>query len=135
MSEQEKGRRSPSIVLLAADPLVAELVRLRLWGAGCEPRTAATASAALERIREAPPDLVILDDQVPQIGPAEVETELTRHWPDRRVPILLLAAAPPTEQPDEPPVGPYATPRDHLLKPFDPDQLVQRVFQLLERHR
>jgi len=76
--------------------------------------------AALRRIEEEPPDLVILDLMLPGISGLEVCRRLRQNWP---IPIVMLTAL--GEETDKV-VGFETGADDYVTKPFSPRELTMR---------
>jgi len=85
--------------------------------------------AALRRVEEEPPDLVILDLMLPGISGLEVCRRLREHWP---IPIVMLTAH--GEETDKV-VGFETGADDYVTKPFSPRELTMRVRSVLRRAR
>jgi two-component system, NarL family, invasion response regulator UvrY len=49
---------------------------------------ARTGSEALSRVQESPPDLILLDFQMPDVNGLDVAREIQEHWPG--IPILMV---------------------------------------------
>jgi two-component system, NarL family, invasion response regulator UvrY len=49
---------------------------------------ARTGSEALSRVQEFPPDLILLDFQMPDVNGLEVARQIQQHWPG--IPILMV---------------------------------------------
>jgi DNA-binding response OmpR family regulator len=85
--------------------------------------------AALRRIEEEPPDLVVLDLMLPGVGGLEVCKQLRASWP---VPVVMLTAL--GEETDK--IAGFETGADdYMTKPFSPRELVLRVRSVLRRAR
>jgi DNA-binding response OmpR family regulator len=85
--------------------------------------------AALRRIEEEPPDLVVLDLMLPGVGGLEVCRQLRALWP---IPVVMLTAL--GEETDKV-VGFETGADDYLTKPFSPRELALRVRSVLRRAR
>jgi DNA-binding response OmpR family regulator len=85
--------------------------------------------AALRRIEEEPPDLVVLDLMLPGVGGLEVCRRLQGRWP---IPVVMLTAL--GEETDKI-VGFETGADDYMTKPFSPRELVLRVRSVLRRAR
>ncbi len=85
--------------------------------------------AALRRIEEEPPDLVILDLMLPGMSGLEVCRRLREHWP---IPVVMLTAL--GEETDKV-VGFETGADDYVTKPFSPRELTLRVRSVLCRAR
>jgi DNA-binding response OmpR family regulator len=85
--------------------------------------------AALRRIEEELPDLVVLDLMLPGAGGLEVCRQLRSRWP---IPVVMLTAL--GEETDKI-VGFETGADDYLTKPFSPRELALRVRSVLRRAR
>jgi DNA-binding response OmpR family regulator len=85
--------------------------------------------AALRRVAEEPPDLVILDLMLPGMSGLEVCRRLRERWP---IPVVMLTAL--GEETDK--VAGFETGADdYVTKPFSPRELTLRVRSVLCRAR
>ena len=117
----------PRIRLVEDDAVTAALIRDRLRREGHEVEQIAHGGEALERLCTDPPDLTLLDVQLPGLDAAEILRELRRRGP-REHPVLLLTAIDPA---GGAPRGLELGADDYLVKPFSPAELVLRVERLL----
>src|SRR5712691_9614478 len=99
MSPQRRGR----VLVVEDEPDVAELIRYNLVKEGWEVLTAGTGADALRRVRDARPDVVLLDIMVPQLNGWEVCRRLK-------------------EGAD-----------DYVTKPFSPRELIARIRAVARR--
>lgn len=111
------------------DPLLRHLVRLNLELEGFEVVTAADGREALAMVGAHPPDVLTLDIMMPLMDGWEVLRRLRASYPDGYPRVLLLTAR--AEAAD------FARGRmlgadAYLTKPFEPAELVDTVWQLLE---
>ena len=72
------------ILLVDDEPVVLRVIRLALEKAGYQVETRPNGLAALERIREQPPDVLITDIEMPQMSGQELCQKLEAEMPDRR---------------------------------------------------
>jgi two-component system phosphate regulon response regulator PhoB len=118
------------ILIVEDEPAIAELIALHLRHEGHEVRHAADAAEAAERVREALPDLVILDWMLP----GESGVTLARRWRGdartKELPIIMLTAR--SEERDLV-AGLDAGADDYLTKPFKPSELMARIRAVLRR--
>ena len=92
--------------------------------------TAVDGKAALEHIRQAPPDLLILDWMMPGLTGVEVVKLLRQDPMTTGLPIVLLTAKARQEDQEEArTLGIFA----YLVKPFSPLELLQKVQEALEK--
>lgn len=115
------------ILLVEDDPAVLSSVRRRLVFEGFEVDTAETGAAALERYRDSPPDLLIVDVMLPELDGFQV-VERVRAQSD--VPILMLTAR---DAVQDRVTGLERGADDYLVKPFDLQELLARIRALLRR--
>ena len=121
-------RDGPASVLLVEDdePLVASIRRILAYE-GYMVRTATTGLAGLQLAREAPPDLVILDVNLPGLDGFEVARRLRAGG---GVPVLILSAR---DSVEDRVAGLEAGADDYLVKPFAVEELLARVRARLRR--
>ena len=85
---------------------------------------------ALDEMTERPPDLVLLDLNLPDVDGLTICRELRRHETTRRVPILMLTAR--AEERDKL-LGFDLGADDYVTKPFSMKELVARIVAHLRR--
>lgn len=123
----EAGAPHAKLVLVEDDPELAGLVREFLEGAGFCVTVEGRGDRAVEVVRAAEPDLVILDVMLPGKSGIEVCRELRR---SSQVAILMLTAL--GDDVDQI-VGLEVGADDYLVKPLRPRLLLARVRALLRR--
>src|SRR5262245_30403888 len=69
-----------------------EVLSYNLREAGHDPSVVALGHQALERIRQEPPDLVLLDLMLPDISGTEVCRALKSEPTTRHIPVIMLTA-------------------------------------------
>lgn len=115
------------ILIVEDDEKTLGTLRLYLEHEGFSVGSATDGIAALERAREHPPDLVVLDLMLPELDGMEVCRELRSNG---NVPIIMLTAR--TTEPDKL-RGLRAGADDYVTKPFSPRELVARIHAVLRR--
>ena len=108
---------------------VTDLVHVNLTKAGYRVLTASCGREALETIRVAPPDLIILDLMLPDVDGFAVCEILRRQAATATIPIVILTAWATTDAQN---LGLELGALDYLTKPFSPKELVARVRRLLD---
>jgi len=116
-----------TILVVEDEPTLRETLAYQLAQDGHRVVTAADGRSALERFREAAPDLVLLDLMLPELSGIEV-TRILRQQSD--VPILMLTAK--NSEIDKV-VGLEVGADDYVTKPFSLRELQARVRALLRR--
>ena len=117
----------PRILIVEDEPGIADTLQYALRTDGFDPDWCATGEAALARIREAPPALVILDVGLPDASGFEIFKRV-RETSD--VPVVFLTAR--SDEIDRV-VGLELGADDYIAKPFSPRELVARVRGVLRR--
>jgi len=96
---------------------------------GYDVRTAEDGEQALERVREAPPDLILLDVMMPKLDGYEVCRRLKGDKDTVFIPIVMVTALTRLEEKIK---GIEAGADDFLTKPFNSVELTTRVRSLLK---
>ena len=107
---------------------IARLMEVNLTRAGFAVTLAYDGVEALEKVREAPPDLVILDVMLPKLDGFEVLRRLKADPVTEPIPVIILTAK--TEA-DDALQGYSGGAHWYLTKPFDPEQLILFVNNVL----
>ena len=118
-----------AILIVEDDSTVRELLKYRL-GKHYDVFTATNGQAALEKIEERIPDLIISDIMMPKMDGFALQSALQANKNTRVIPFIFLTA-----RADEPArqEGARTGVDDYITKPFDMEQLLSRVERLLER--
>jgi len=109
---------------------IAELIRHYLERAGHSVELLASGRDVLARVRQSPPDLVVLDVMLPGIDGLLVCQALRDEPSTAGIPIIMLTAR--GEEVDRV-RGLELGADDYITKPFSPKELVARVGALLRR--
>jgi DNA-binding response OmpR family regulator len=117
----------PTVLVVDDEATVTEVVGIYLERAGYDVMVAADGETALEILERRPPDLVVLDLMLPDVGGLEI-TRWLRARGD--VPIIMLSAR--REEVDRI-LGLELGADDYVVKPFSPQELVSRVKAVLRR--
>lgn len=120
------------IILADDDEIVAELVRDAFIAAGHGIGWLSDGKSALELIRRRPPDLVILDCNMPVMSGIETLRELRKSPKLCDIPVLMLTGR---QSDSDERIGRYEGADDYLRKPFDPAVLVGRAEALMSGER
>ncbi|HEY8453976.1 MAG TPA: MtrAB system response regulator MtrA [Actinopolymorphaceae bacterium] len=118
-----KGR----ILVVDDDHALAEMLGIVLRNEGLEPFFCESGEAALAKVRETKPDVVLLDVMLPGKDGIEVCREIRA---ESDVPIVMLTAK--TDTVDVV-LGLESGADDYVVKPFKPKELVARIRARLRR--
>ena len=126
------------VLVVDDEETVRKLLQRILEGAGYQVATAANGKEALYKVSLGETDLVLLDIKMPEMSGIEVLSKLTTESPD--ICAIMVTSVVETETAVEAmKLGAY----DYILKPFDRDDVLQKVLgaiarwkrQLQEKHR
>lgn len=111
------------VLIVDDDPIVRRLVRLTLTDEGYDVAVAEDGEEAIRLASETPPDVIVLDLEMPRLDGRAAFRELRERGV--RAPILVLSAN-----------GAHAAKQElsaegAMDKPFDPLELVRRLERLL----
>ena len=117
------------VLIVEDDTVTAEQLTGLLGAAGHSCQVESNGAAALEKARENPPNLVVLDIMLPGgVSGFEVCRRIRRDPALYTLPVLVLSAMDGEEEVFH---GLAQGADDYVVKPFDPRNLVQRVDALL----
>ncbi|MBM3568182.1 MAG: phosphate regulon transcriptional regulatory protein PhoB [Alphaproteobacteria bacterium] len=120
----------PRLLLVEDEAALAEMLRYNLERAGFAVEAIGDGAAALERIVERPPDLVVLDWMLPGVSGLEICRRLRRRPETKALPIVMLTAR---GEEDDRLRGLDGGADDYMVKPFSPAELVARIRAVLRR--
>jgi len=126
-------RKSVRILLVEDEPSISGFVRRGLHFEGYEVDVVPDGPGALRKLRDSPPDLLVLDVMVPGIDGIEIARRLRAAESAEQapaIPILMLTAR---DAVADRVSGLRAGADDYLVKPFDFDELLARIEALLRR--
>ena len=86
------------ILCIDDEPGVVELVSLILKAPDVEVEGANSGSAALEIMRQSPPDVVLLDIMMPEMDGWEVYKEMQADDSLRQIPVIIVTGSKPPTQ-------------------------------------
>ncbi|HEY3058807.1 MAG TPA: response regulator transcription factor [Chloroflexota bacterium] len=122
-----------NVLVVEDEQSLLQTLRYNLSQAGHEVRLCTDGNRALEMVREAPPDLMLLDLMLPGMDGLEVCRHIRREVVRpavRRLPILVLTAR---DAEIDKVVGLEVGADDYMTKPFSMHELLARVKALLRR--
>ncbi|HRH71879.1 phosphate regulon transcriptional regulator PhoB [Zoogloea sp.] len=121
----------PATILLVEDePAIQELIAANLMRAGHHVVRAADAETAQRIVRDALPDLILLDWMLPGMSGVEFARRLRSEERTRGIPLIMLTAR--GEEQDKV-LGLESGADDYITKPFSPRELVARIKAVLRR--
>jgi cyclic di-GMP phosphodiesterase len=121
-------RRQPSILIVDDNPATVELLKQQLKPYQYTIETASDGDVALEKVRQNPPDLVLLDLMMPRISGFEICDRLKNDKATQFIPIIVITAL--SEQSDKLKAIELGA-DDFLVKPINRVELTTRIKSLL----
>ncbi len=116
--------QNAKILVVDDETHIVELVKFNLEKEGYRVAVAYDGQCALEMVKDAPPDLILLDIMLPQMDGLEVCRTLKQHSEYKTIPIIMLTAK--GEEIDTI-LGLEMGADDYIKKPFSPREMVARV--------
>jgi phosphate regulon transcriptional regulator PhoB len=118
------------IYIVEDDPDISELLQFNLDREGFKAKTETDGEKAFKIIMEKPPDLLILDLNLPSLSGVEICKYLRENARTKELPIIMLTAR--TQEIDKI-IGFEMGADDYITKPFSVRELIARVNALLRR--
>jgi putative two-component system response regulator len=118
------GAAPPKVLVVDDHPLNRRLLQAYLAGVDCSVLTADSGSAALELFAQEPPDLVLLDVDMPGLDGFEVCRRLKATPEGRLVPVVIITAL---NQVEDRVTALEAGADDFMSKPVERSELVART--------
>lgn len=119
-----------NILLVEDEPAIQELIAFNLQHAGHHVLRTQNADQALAIVKNALPDLILLDWMLPGISGIEVARRLRADERTKAVPIIMLTAR--SDEMDKI-AGLESGADDYITKPFSPRELLARIKAVLRR--
>jgi DNA-binding response OmpR family regulator len=119
---------SHRILIVDDQPELAGMMADLLGDAGYDTRTAANGREALADVQADPPDLLLLDVQMPELDGFELATMLKADPATATIPIIMVSAH---EGRGARLIGLESGAEDYLSKPVDPAELIAKIRNLL----
>lgn len=118
-----------SLLIVEDERALRRLLEYRLGGK-YEVYTAAHGREALDVVHERPPDLIVSDIMMPHMDGFALQEALQDNKNTRAIPFIFLTAK---SDDDSRLKGLRQGVDDYITKPFDTEQLLERIDQLMER--
>jgi DNA-binding response OmpR family regulator len=124
------GEQNTIKILIAEDERdIRDLINFTLGFAGYQVVTTSNGEEAYQAALREIPDLILLDVRMPRMTGYEACKLLKQEDSTRNIPIIFLSAK---GQESEVKTGLEAGAEEYILKPFSPDQLVERIKAVLK---
>lgn len=124
------GHIDASILVVEDEGMIRKVVGRELIAAGCDVTYASNGEEALVKLREALPDLVISDVNMPRMNGFELLKRIRAQVATKALPVILITARGDTE---DVVAGMGLGADDYLIKPFALRELMARARAKIER--
>lgn len=118
-----------TVLVVEDDPVIIDLLTLTLELEGWTVLRAKDAVSAFETARAEHPDIVVSDVMMPGRSGLDLIADLRADEGTAAIPVVLLSAKALAAEVAE---GYSAGAADYVTKPFDPDDLVERIQKVLD---
>jgi len=121
-----------SVLVVDDDPVILRLLQVNFDLEGIDVVTAVDGEEGLKMAQSDPPDLVISDIMMPKVNGLELLAALRSSPDTAAMPVILLSAK---AQVADVQRGLELGADDYITKPFDPLELIDRVYKVLAKSR
>jgi DNA-binding response OmpR family regulator len=121
-----------SVLVVDDDPVILRLLQVNFELEGIAVDLAADGEEGLEKVRTDRPDVVISDIMMPKVNGLELLAALRGEPSTADLPVILLSAK---AQVADVQRGLELGADDYVTKPFDPLELIDRVYKVLAKSR
>ncbi|MBV8980426.1 MAG: response regulator [Acidimicrobiia bacterium] len=121
-----------SVLVVDDDPVILRLLQVNFELEGIGVATAVDGEEGLKMAQSDPPDLVISDIMMPKVNGLELLAALRSNPDTAALPVILLSAK---AQVADVQRGLELGADDYVTKPFDPLELIDRIYKVLAKSR
>lgn len=121
-----------TVLVVEDDPVIIDLLTLTLELEGWTVLRAKDAVSAMEIARNEAPEIVVSDVMMPGRSGLDLIADLASDVATTAIPVILLSARALAAEVAE---GYSAGAVDYVTKPFDPDDLIERIQKVLDGRR
>ncbi len=118
------------LLLVEAEPVLAELVSFRLELLGYQMEVTSTGSEGIAAIHRSLPQMIIVDTTLPDTDGIEWLSRVRSEFKADQLPALVFSIDPSLETVER---AFHAGAQDYLITPFDPTVLEEKIETLLRR--
>lgn len=127
----EEPQTKPTLLLVDDDPVICDLIA-SLFQKEANVVTATNGKEALERMAQHRPDLVVMDDSMPEMSGLDALEALRKDSALAEIPVILLTA---NNDPKDIMRGVMTGAIDYVIKPFNTEQLTKKIRDRLQHQR
>lgn len=116
------------IHILEDDNDISYIIEYLLKDEGFELQVSSTFAELKEKLKDALPDLFILDVMLPDGNGVEICSDLKTDIFTKHIPVILMSASPANQE-----MSKKVSADDYISKPFDIDFVLSRINRILNR--
>ena len=116
------------IHILEDDVDISYIIEYLLKDEGFELQVSSTFAELKEKLKDALPDLFILDVMLPDGNGVEICSDLKTDMFTKHIPVILMSASPANQE-----MSKQVQADDYISKPFDIDFVLSRINKILNR--
>jgi DNA-binding response OmpR family regulator len=116
------------LLLVQAEPVLAELTSFRLELLGYKIRVVAEGNEAIRSIEKSQPDLLIVDTELPDMDGIELINRVRARFDSEQLPLIVFSLDPSLDTVER---AIQAGAQDYLIAPYDPGIIRERIEHLL----
>lgn len=116
------------IHVLEDDSDIRDVIEYLLKDEGYELQLSSSFSELKSKLRDSLPDLFLVDVMLPDGNGIEICADLKNDMFTKHIPVIVMSANPRSKQ-----LSSQACADDYISKPFDVDDVVKRIDQLLDK--
>lgn len=114
------------IMIFDDDTVILEVISILFEDAGYDVQISETSHDILEKVAEYRPDIILMDNWIPNIGGVEATRLLKKHEEFNSIPVIYVTA-----NSDIAALAANAKADDYLAKPFDLDDLEGKIAKFI----
>jgi len=130
MTSDAAADRKPRLLIVEDDADIAHLLAHAVRKAGFDAAVLLSGAGVVARVREALPDLLLLDVMLPGVDGRDICRSLRADARTSSIPIIIITAR---AEEDERIAGLELGADDYITKPFSPREVVARIRAVLRR--
>lgn len=118
------------ILVVDDDKNIIQTLKMRLETNGYKVMTASNGQEGLEKAKEAPPDLILLNIMMPQLNGIMTTLKLKGAAQTKSIPIIIMTGI---KEREEMILAKHVGATDYITKPFDSAELLRKIEKLLSQ--
>lgn len=115
------------ILIFDDDAVILEVITIIFEEGGYEVEISETSHDIIEKVAQFNPDIILMDNWIPNIGGVEATKLLKNHEDYKHIPVIYITA-----NNDINTLAKSAKADDYIAKPFDLDALEEKVAKFLK---